>query len=192
MNKIYLLDVDSDMCDAWHSEFKDDNIIEIVNQDFMTFMMQHPEIDGVVSPANSFGIMDGGYDAAITHYFGPELMLKVQQEIRNQFGGVIQPVGSCIPVHIHGNGYLLHTPTMLYPSHIIDARVIFQCMYSTMCVANKIDLKYILVPAFGRVTGSVENDVVARMMQIGYEQATHIPESISWPNVIRLSAQLNS
>lgn len=30
-------------------------------------------IDAVVSPANAYGLMDGGYDKALTDYFGNDL-----------------------------------------------------------------------------------------------------------------------
>ncbi|ECE9311446.1 phage tail protein, partial [Salmonella enterica subsp. enterica serovar Napoli] len=35
----------------------------------------------MVSTANSFGLMDGGVDAAITAYFGPQLQERVQRNI---------------------------------------------------------------------------------------------------------------
>lgn len=39
------------------------------------------EPDAVVSPANSFGFMDGGIDQVYTDFFGPGLQRDVQQEI---------------------------------------------------------------------------------------------------------------
>ncbi len=67
--QIYLLDINKEMTDAWHKCFDSSNV-EIVNEDFATFMSKHPNIEAIVSPANSFGLMDGGYDKAITNYFG--------------------------------------------------------------------------------------------------------------------------
>ena len=40
--------------------------------------------DAVVSPANSFGFMDGGIDGAYTWYFGPELQANLQAFIKNE------------------------------------------------------------------------------------------------------------
>jgi O-acetyl-ADP-ribose deacetylase (regulator of RNase III) len=51
----------------------------------------------MVSPANSFGLMDGGIDAAITKYFGKELMQRVQARIMQEYCGE-QPVGTAIMV----------------------------------------------------------------------------------------------
>ncbi|MEO1452058.1 MAG: macro domain-containing protein, partial [Bacteroidota bacterium] len=40
-----------------------------------------PAFDCMVSAANSFGLMDGGVDLAITNFFGTQLEQRVQQHI---------------------------------------------------------------------------------------------------------------
>src|SRR2546423_1741865 len=49
--------------------------------------------DCMVSAGNSFGLMDGGVDAAITRFFGSPLMDKVQRQILEEYLGE-QPVGT--------------------------------------------------------------------------------------------------
>lgn len=98
--EIYLLDINKEMTDAWQQEFTGIENIHIVNDDFSHFMDQHPEIEAVVSPANSFGLMDGGYDKAITDYFGKRLKRDVQQKIMYYWFGE-QPVGTSMTVPIH-------------------------------------------------------------------------------------------
>ncbi|MGB3240982.1 MAG: hypothetical protein WBB29_22045 [Geitlerinemataceae cyanobacterium] len=49
--------------------------------------------DCLVSPANSFGMMDGDMDAAIVRYFGQSLMDRVQRRILDDYLGE-QPVGT--------------------------------------------------------------------------------------------------
>lgn len=39
-------------------------------------------VTAVVSPANSFGFMDGGLDALYTSFFGPQLQQRLQRMIR--------------------------------------------------------------------------------------------------------------
>lgn len=56
--KIYLLDRNKEMTGAWKKYFSEDEV-EIVTADFKNFMDSHLDIDAVVSPANSFGLMDG-------------------------------------------------------------------------------------------------------------------------------------
>jgi O-acetyl-ADP-ribose deacetylase (regulator of RNase III) len=47
--------------------------------------------DAIVSPANSFGLMDGGFDAALTKFFGGYLQSAVQERIIKEYSGE-QPV----------------------------------------------------------------------------------------------------
>ena len=56
-----------------------------------------PDFDCMTSPGNSFGLMDGGVDAAITKYFGRKLPRRVQAGIMKDFDGE-QPVGTCLIV----------------------------------------------------------------------------------------------
>ena len=45
------------------------------------------DVAAVVSPANSFGFMDGSLDVLYTQYFGPQLQQRLQRMIREQAGG---------------------------------------------------------------------------------------------------------
>jgi hypothetical protein len=67
--------------------------IEIVNNYFEWLR----EYGCLISPANSFGMMDGGMDAAITKCFGRELEEKVQQRILDDYLGE-QPIGTSMIV----------------------------------------------------------------------------------------------
>lgn len=166
--KIYLLDIDQQMIDAWKNEFSKFPEIEIVNDSFENFMDNHPDIQGVVSPANSFGFMDGGYDKAITDYFGDIIQYKVQQILYNNLSGY-QQVGSCIAVSIDDDITLLHVPTMRIPQKITDPRIIFDCTINCMSIAKSIGLDAIVIPAFGACTGQVPKDIVAKLMSFAYE-----------------------
>lgn len=174
--KIYLLDVNEAMIDAWkryfYPTFDDVAPVEFVQSDFTSFMKTHEgHIDAVVSPANAYGLMDGGYDAALTEYFGNNLQLAVQKEIIKRFYGE-QPVGTSfsIPIPDHSDMLLIHTPTMRIPSRIKDPLIVYQCMRTTLMEAIYHNCNSIIIPAFGALTGQVKLDVVAKMMYHGYSQ----------------------
>ena len=76
--KVYLLDINKDIVNAFKKEFASTEEVEVVLDDFAHFMDTHKDIECIVSPANSFGIMNGGYDLAITNYFGEALQKRVQ------------------------------------------------------------------------------------------------------------------
>lgn len=183
--KIYLLDYNVNMTDAWEKYFSKEIDVHIVCDDFANFMKEHPTIDGIVSPGNSFGLMDGGYDKAITNYFGTWLMKDVQKTILEYLGGE-QGVGTCLTITTHLTNIvddkilLLHTPTMRTPEKIYDIRVIYQCMRETLIAAKHSNRTEIVIPAFGACTGGVSCDDVARMMFLAYKQIKNPPKEINW------------
>ncbi len=77
---IYLLSRDLEMFLEWKQVFEKCTDVDVVMDDFAHFMDSH-KVQCVVSPANSYGCMDGGYDTAITAYFGPALEKAVKKYI---------------------------------------------------------------------------------------------------------------
>lgn len=67
--KIYLLDINPAVVKAWNEKFSGVDGVEVVHADFDSFMSNY-EVDCVVSPGNSHGVMAGGYDRALSEYFG--------------------------------------------------------------------------------------------------------------------------
>lgn len=185
--QIYLLDFNNEMITAWkkhfHPIFDDIAPVEFVQNDFGTFMEEHEvDIDAVVSPANAYGLMDGGYDEALTKYFGNELQLMVQKKIVQELYGE-QPVGTSISLKIpHRNIRLIHTPTIRTPSEIKDQTIIYQCMRTTLMEALNNNCKSVVIPAFGGSTGRVEPDIIAKMMYRAYLQIFDEKEreAINW------------
>ena len=66
------------MIDAWNALFKKEENVEVSNGDLTQAIC-----DAIVSPANSFGFMDGGIDYAISERFGWDLQLELQNKIKN-------------------------------------------------------------------------------------------------------------
>ena len=176
--KIYLLDRNFAICECWRDCFKDCEDVEVVCDDFAIFMNSH-DVECVVSPANSYGLMDGGYDLAISKYFGWDLEKKVQQYIIDNLYGE-QPVGTSIMVDINEKQKLIHTPTMRIPSEIKDPTVIYNCMRTCLMLAKQNNIKSIVIPAFGGECGNVNYSVIARMMSRAYEQILNPPKELDW------------
>ncbi|MFQ5629082.1 MAG: Appr-1-p processing protein, partial [bacterium] len=65
IEKIYLIDIHEALASAWRQVFENIDIFVPVQGDFFSV-----EADAMVSPANSFGIMDGGLDLAIRRKLG--------------------------------------------------------------------------------------------------------------------------
>lgn len=63
--KIYFVEKNPNKLEKLKLYFKDETNIEYVSCDFLEFMKNN-KVECVVSPANAFGLMDGGFDKAIT------------------------------------------------------------------------------------------------------------------------------
>ena len=168
---LYLLAVQDELADAFRLAFADAENVEVVQEDFACFMASHPDVDGIVSPANSFGMMTGGLDKALRDFFGMELQEAVRDVIVTEWFGE-QTVGTSIVVDIpgHSGKKLIHTPTMRTPSIIMDYQTVYLCMRSALTAAIKSGVQYLMVPAFGGSTGRVPEDAIARNMREAYEQ----------------------
>ena len=180
--KILLLDNKEKMCNAWEKYFNGFDDVEIVNDYIQSYDLN--KVDCLVSPANSYGLMDGGYDLALTKMFGDQLQKKVQNYIIDNLYGE-QPVGSSIIVDIpNTNKKLIHTPTMRIPSPIVDSEIVYTSMRSTLICALKNNIKSIIIPAFGGTTGMVPIEIIAKEMFKAYIQIFKIKLPIhSWYDV---------
>ena len=180
--EIILLDNKREMCDAWEKYFGECEGVKIVCE-FLEFASLD-DVDCYVSPANSYGLMDGGYDKALTMLFGVELQRRVQDYIISNLYGE-QQVGSSIIVDIPGEDKkLIHTPTMRVPARIKDPEVIYTSMRSTLICALKNNVGKIVIPAFGGATGRLAPDVIAEEMFKAYIQVFKININIhSWEDV---------
>ena len=180
--EIILLDNKKEMCQAWRKYFSEFSDVKIICE-FLEFA-NLDDVDCYVSPANSYGLMDGGYDKALTMLFGVELQRRVQDYIISNLYGE-QQVGSSIIVDIPGEKKkLIHTPTMRVPARIKDSEVVYTSMRSTLICALKNNVKKIVIPAFGGATGGLAPDVVAKEMFKAYIQVFKININIhSWEDL---------
>lgn len=175
--QIHLIDVNKEMTDIWKKYFDLPNV-KIHNTVLQTFLDGENEVDAIVAPANSFGLMTGGYDKAIIDYLGSQAQTNVLTMLDIVYNGY-QPIGTCLAVPFY-KYFILHTPTMRKPEEIIDPRVIFDCMYSCLVEAKKHNCKSILIPAFGGLTGKVSKETIAQLMRMAYDRLINPPTNKNW------------
>lgn len=184
-----MCDTDNWLCDEWHKYFDDMPEIKIINN---CVDLENMNYDCVVSPANSFGIMDGGFDLALVNYFGHELMKRVQDKIRAEYAGE-QPVGTCLIVET-GNKkhpYLAHTPTMRIPRIIKEYDTIYNAMRAMLLEVRKYpDIKTVLCTGLGTATGKVPPAVAAKQMYMAYQSVIQPPQQIDWDTAVNIEQNL--
>jgi O-acetyl-ADP-ribose deacetylase (regulator of RNase III) len=184
--KIYFLDREMSKL-SWMKRYFKDADVEFACDDLEDFLNK-TQVECIVSPANAFGLMDGGYDYYITHYFGNQLQERVQNYIIKNFYGE-QPLGTSFIISANDKGQkLIHTPTMQVPKEIKDPFIVYQCMRSTLICAKKNKVKSIVIPMFGGGIGGVHPQIIAEMMRKAYDQVQNKPKTIDWEYAFSVEA----
>jgi O-acetyl-ADP-ribose deacetylase (regulator of RNase III) len=173
---VVLLAVTREMYTAFRDRFDKWENVEVYYGRFESLS----QVDCLVSPANSFGLMDGGMDQLIIDYFGKDLENRVQQHIIDNFMGE-QPVGTSFTIETYHNSipFLAHTPTMRLPRDISRTMNVFFAMKATLnSIEKNPNIKTIAIPALGAGTGNVHPTEVARQMEKAYEYFMLRPKKI--------------
>ncbi len=181
--KLILVDPKDALCDAFRHRFAGLPNVQVITGRFEDLL----SYDCMVSAANSFGLMDGGVDAAITNFFGGELQLRVQRRILDQFLGE-QPVGTSIIVETNHpkHPFIAHTPTMRVPMEIAHTDNVYLAMWAMLLAVKQHNLKSekkietVACPGLGTLTGRVPFRQAARQMALAYEHFLYPPSHIDW------------
>ena len=81
---------------------------------------------------------------------------------------------------------------MYYPERILDSRVVFQAMHACLCEAERLQIKSIVIPAFGGLTGRVEQQEIARLMRLAYDYHARPVNEITWERARELRASFQT
>ena len=85
--KIILFDQRAELASAWREAFANEGSVEVTTEDFRTLVC-----DAIVSPANSFGYMDGGLDLALSDHFGVDELIHDKSAAGIGHGDSVPPV----------------------------------------------------------------------------------------------------
>jgi O-acetyl-ADP-ribose deacetylase (regulator of RNase III) len=146
-----------------------------------------------VSPANSFGYMDGGIDLAYLRFFGLELQSKVQEKIRSDFHGEL-PVGQAlvVPTGHESIPYLVVAPTMRIPDKIgetVNVYLAFRAALLAVLAQNDRSpnsIKTLRFPALGTGVGSMPLARAAHQMHAAHTSVYDDPDWLKDPTAILL------
>ena len=180
--KLILVAPDYALYQAFKHQFDYLPNVEVANCDFE----QLSSYDCLVSPANSFGMMDGGIDAAITAFFGMQLMERVQQRILDDYLGE-QSVGTSFIIETGHPQYpfLAHTPTMRVPMQIVGTDIPYMAMWAMLLAVrqyNRTAVKSIVkiaCPGLGTGIGRIPPMESARQMALAYDHFLYPPKFLN-------------
>lgn len=113
---IILTSVDEGLADAWEQFCGDLGGVSVHRGSIFDV-----NCDAVVSPANSFGFMDGGIDALYTLHFGWHLQERLQSVIREKhYGELLVGTAEIVETDAPALPFLVAAPTMRVPMVLRD------------------------------------------------------------------------
>ena len=170
--QIILCDVYLPLVEAWRAYFEGLSDVQVVCDSIFT-----READALVSPANSFGRMDGGLDAQIVDFFGEDLEAEIQEMIGDRHDGeLVVGLAEVVITQATQFPFLVVPPTMLVPQNVsrtVNAYLAFRAALRAVRTFNELHgdvIQTLLVPGLGTENGFLPPLRAARQMRAAYDQ----------------------
>jgi O-acetyl-ADP-ribose deacetylase (regulator of RNase III) len=172
LEKVYLIDSKPELCEKWRQVFSCYHEVEVFTGDYF-----QQSADAIVSPANSFGIMDGGLDLAIRNELGFQVESDIQEVILNKYHGEM-PIGTAEIIKTNHDrwSYMISAPTMRIPENVaytLNAYNAFRAILIAINSFNKTKpkraIKSLLCSGLGTGIGSMEPTKCAAQMRAAYK-----------------------
>jgi len=169
MNLIFC-DINANLIDSLRKYFKQDPNMKIVHGSIFDV-----DCDAIVSPANSYGFMDGGLDLRISQFFGWHVQENLQEIIKEKHHGellvgcaeIVETDHDLIP-------YVISAPTMRVPMILKDSVNIYLATRAVLILVKfgkfsngtfiNEKVKTIAIPGMGTGVGRVPYDICALQM----------------------------
>lgn len=165
MSKIILIDRNPELIAAWEKEFKGYENIEFHCGDIFD-----KSADYLVSPANSFGFMDGGIDLAYSKKIGWHLQERLQEKIKNEYDGeLLVGQSAIIETDFEQYPYLLAAPTMRVPMYLDGTVNVYLAAKAIFLAMKKLGDVSCAIPGLGTGTGHVSFPLCANKMRMAYD-----------------------
>lgn len=170
MNLIFV-GPEQDVVSAWEEHFQ--GYAQVSVQAGSIFKV---DCDALVSPANSFGYMDGGLDMLISEFFGWHVQERLQDLIRNKHHGeLLVGVAEIVPTDNARIPFVISAPTMRVPMILSDTvnvylatrAVILLVLHGRFADGRPVneDVHTVAVPGMGTGVGRVPPNTCARQMK---------------------------
>jgi O-acetyl-ADP-ribose deacetylase (regulator of RNase III) len=178
--QIILSAIEDKLFDAWQRFCGDLECVVIHHGSILQL-----SCDAVISPANSFGFMDGGIDRAYAQFFGWQVQANLQDLIKQKHYGELL-VGQADIIRTDNSDilFLIAAPTMRVPMHIegtvnpyLAARaallLIKHGMFSTPPLMGELIREHVhsvAFPGLGTGVGGVDPNICAIQVRAAIEE----------------------
>ena len=170
--RIILCDPHLPLVEAWQAYFPSLPDVSVTCDNIFTL-----EADALVSPANSFGRMDGGLVAQIVEFLGEDIESEVQQLIRDRHDGeLVVGLAEVVITQATQFPFLVVAPTMRVPQNVsrtVNAYLAFRAALRAVRDFNGEHgdiIRTLLVPGLGTDNGFMPPLRAARQMRAAYDQ----------------------
>jgi len=171
--ELWLVDQNADLVAAWDQAFDGLEEVFVRRGDILALAE-----DAIVSPANSYGIMDGGIDLAYLNRFGPKIQSRLFREIGRRSEGLL-PVGAAVVVETGDSRIplLISAPTMVTPEPVPPANAFFAMSAALTAATKHLDrIRKLFCPGLATGIGRVAPEDAAAEMASAYRKwlARHV------------------
>lgn len=155
--------------------YEEDSIKEIQywKKDFNELIPEE-DYDCVITPGNSFGIMDGGFDKVLLDRF-PEVQSNVQMGIECLYGREM-PLGTSLSCRLTKGVVLIYVPTMRFPGPVSDNAAAYNAALSAFSLIKQFNkraparaLKRVVMPLLATNTGGIPPKFSAKQIVLAYQ-----------------------
>lgn len=173
--RLHLIDYSGALVNAWIEAFREFPEVTVQQGDLLA-VAEHC----VVSPANSYGFMDGGIDAAYRAFFGAQIERTVQDAVTRRPEGHL-PVGASLVVRTGHKRvpYMIVATTMTMPEQVESAHS-YRAMRAVLrVVSSDVEIgRDIYCPGLATGVGMVPPEHAAAKMAEAYYDWKHAPNQI--------------
>ncbi len=164
--KIQLISRNAQMCNFWRQYFENCEDVYIHHGDIFSL-----ETDCIVSPANSFGFMDGGIDMTFSQKIGWQLQDKLQTQIKEKYNGeLLVGQAELIETEYDEIPFCISAPTMRVPMILdpenINIYLASKAIFSL--VKKEPRIRKISICSLGTGVGRIPYEICAKQMKQAY------------------------
>jgi O-acetyl-ADP-ribose deacetylase (regulator of RNase III) len=163
----------ADLGEAWRELFGGTPEVTVTDRDIFDV-----GADALISPANSFGFMDGGLDYQISERLGWHIQERVQSAIRTRPMRELL-VGEAIILRTDNSHtpWLMAAPTMRVPMRVRESLNAYLAMKAILLAARShsdaAPIRSIAIPGLGTGIGKLSTKIAAAQMWRAYDEVVH-------------------
>ena len=167
--RVLLVAIDPRMVEAWREFFAAEASVTVIEGDILQVACE-----AIVSPANSFGFMDGGLDHALSERFGWDLEKRLRQQITElPLGELLVGQALLLATGKRDVPWLISAPTMRIPTNFNIATSInaYLAMKAILLTAQaKASIATVAIPGLCAGVGRMQPIIAARQMFMAYQE----------------------